>query len=152
MSEDVKFTPTRDLLVIRPILAEENLTDWGFQLPPGDQNDDTPQKGLVIAVGPGRQAKLSPPSERLVEAMRALMERYHAMPNVNWGVRGFHLGVWQEADDALKEFEGTRQTVPMTVKVGDRVIYSRFGYQSYRIDGEDVHVTQEASIMAILEK
>jgi len=42
------------------------------------------------------------------------------------------------------------QRVPMTVKVGDRVLYSRYGGTEIKIDGEEYLILSERDIMAIM--
>jgi chaperonin GroES len=41
--------------------------------------------------------------------------------------------------------------VPMTVKVGDKVLFSKYGYDEVKIGGEDYYVLSEASILAVLK-
>ena len=43
------------------------------------------------------------------------------------------------------------KTVPMQVKVGDKVIYSKYAGTSVKIDGEEVIVVKESVILAIVE-
>lgn len=145
----MNITPTNDLLVIRRIIDEEPKTASGILLPPVEENANTPYSGVVLAVGPGRPAKLSGAGKEVVAALQALMDAYHAMPNINWGARGFGLDLWQRAADALENHSDGR--VPMQVKVGDTVIFSKHLYQEFRVDGEDVMVTQEASIMSVVD-
>lgn len=40
--------------------------------------------------------------------------------------------------------------VPMTVKVGDRVVFSRYGYDEVKVEGEEYYVLKEESILAII--
>lgn len=40
--------------------------------------------------------------------------------------------------------------MPMNVKVGDRVMFSKYGYDEIKIDGEDYFVLKQDSILAIL--
>lgn len=42
------------------------------------------------------------------------------------------------------------QRVPMTVKVGDRVLYSRYGGTEIKIEGEEYLILSERDIMAIM--
>jgi len=41
--------------------------------------------------------------------------------------------------------------IPMTVKVGDRVMYSKFSGQAIKVNGEDLTVLKEEEIFAIVE-
>lgn len=40
--------------------------------------------------------------------------------------------------------------VPMTVKVGDTVLFSKYGFDEVEIDGQDYYVLAESSVLAIL--
>jgi chaperonin GroES len=42
--------------------------------------------------------------------------------------------------------------VPMEVKVGDRVIYSKYGGTEVKIDGEEYIILSSRDILAVLEK
>jgi len=42
------------------------------------------------------------------------------------------------------------QLVKMTVKVGDRVLYAKYGYDEVKIDGEEYYILSESSILAIV--
>lgn len=39
---------------------------------------------------------------------------------------------------------------PMSVKVGDTVLFSRYGYEEIKVDGEEYFILREDSILAIL--
>ncbi len=40
--------------------------------------------------------------------------------------------------------------VPMTVKVGDTVVFSKYGYDEVKIEGEEYYILSESSILAII--
>jgi chaperonin GroES len=42
------------------------------------------------------------------------------------------------------------QLIPVEVKVGDRVLYSKYGGQPFEIDGEEILVVKESDIYAKL--
>ena len=46
--------------------------------------------------------------------------------------------------------EGNR--IPMDVKVGDRVIYSKYGGNEYKYKGEEYMILQARDVYAIIEK
>ena len=46
--------------------------------------------------------------------------------------------------------EGNR--IPMDVKVGDRVIYSKYGGNEYKFKGEEYMILQARDIYAVLDK
>jgi chaperonin GroES len=41
--------------------------------------------------------------------------------------------------------------VPMRVKVGDRVVFSKYGPDEIKIDGEEYYILSESSILAIIK-
>lgn len=43
------------------------------------------------------------------------------------------------------------KVVPMQVKVGDRVIYSKYAGTEVKIDGEEVIIVKESDILAVVE-
>ena len=42
--------------------------------------------------------------------------------------------------------------VPLTVKVGDRVLFGRYGGQPVKVDGEELLVMKEEDLFSIVEK
>ena len=42
--------------------------------------------------------------------------------------------------------------IPMSVKVGDVVAFSKYGYDDITVDGEELYVIKEESILAVLKK
>ncbi|MDO5654325.1 MAG: co-chaperone GroES [Brachymonas sp.] len=42
--------------------------------------------------------------------------------------------------------------VPMTVKVGDRVLFGKYSGQAVKVDGEEVLVLKEDDLFAVIEK
>ena len=92
----IKLQPLGDRVVIKPS-AEEDVTKGGIILP--DTAKEKPQRGMVIAVGPGR----------------------------------------------LDE-EGKR--IPMEVKKGDKVIYSKYAGSEIKQNDEEVLILRESDILA----
>ena len=41
--------------------------------------------------------------------------------------------------------------VPMTVKVGDMVLFSKYGFDEVKIDGEEYYILSESSVLAIIK-
>lgn len=140
----MKLNLTNDLLLIRPLPDEDPVTAWGFVLPKTEDHVDTPLRGVVIAAGPGRRPKLSQAGEEIVKALEGLLklETGHAP----------HSPTRVAASAALAGQNQSPARVPMEVKVGDTVIYSRHGFQAFRIAGEDLVVTQEASILGVFDR
>jgi len=40
--------------------------------------------------------------------------------------------------------------VPMQVKVGDTVLFSKYGYDEVKIDGQEYYILSESSILAVI--
>jgi chaperonin GroES len=92
----IKLQPLGDRVVVQPS-ADEDVTKGGIILP--DTAKEKPQRGVVIAVGPGR----------------------------------------------LDE-EGKR--IPMEVKKGDKVIYSKYAGSEIKQNDEEVLILRESDILA----
>ena len=41
--------------------------------------------------------------------------------------------------------------VPVSVKVGDKVAFSKYGYENINVDGEELYLIKEENILAILK-
>lgn len=41
--------------------------------------------------------------------------------------------------------------VPMAVKPGDKIVFSKYGYDEVKIDGEEYYILNESSILAIIK-
>lgn len=50
-------------------------------------------------------------------------------------------GRWNEDGD---------KRVPMAVKVGDRVVFSKYGYDEVKVGGQDYYVVSESSVLGII--
>ena len=50
-------------------------------------------------------------------------------------------GKWNEDGD---------ERVPMTVKVGDTVIFSKYGYDEVKVDGKEYFILSESSVLAVI--
>jgi chaperonin GroES len=94
----LSLKPLGDRVIVKPIEQEE-VTAGGIVLP--DTAKEKPQKGEVLAVGPGTR------------------------------------------NDA-----GER--VAMDVKVGDVVLYAKYGGTEIKLDGEKILVLRESDILAIV--
>lgn len=42
--------------------------------------------------------------------------------------------------------------VPMSVKVGDRILFSKYGYDEVKLDGEEFYILSESNILAVIKK
>jgi len=95
----MKLKPLGDRVILKP-LKEEEKVKGGIIIP--DTAKDKPQKGKVVAVGPGR----------------------------------------------LDE-EGKR--IPIDVKVGDSVIYSKYAGSEVKIEDEEYLILHDSDILAIIQ-
>lgn len=139
----MNLKPTNDLVLIRRITNESPKTASGIILPPVEESQDTPWRGTVLAVGPGKPAKLSPAGQEIVVALEQLARAAYSS--------GIAVDFLMTAKLALNNHANATPRMPMQVKVGDTVIFSRNGYQEFKLDGEVLLGMGEASILGILE-
>ena len=92
--------PLGDRLIVE-VLDEEEITVSGIVLP--DTAKEKPQRGKVLAVGPGKRA------------------------------------------------ENTGELIPLDIKVGDTVLYSKYGGTEVTVDGEDLLILASRDVLAIVE-
>ena len=92
-----KLRPLEDRVVVEPLEQEEK-TKGGIVLP--DTAKEKPQKGRIVAAGPGRYDE-----------------------------------------------EGKR--IPMEVKPGDVVAYSRYAGTEVKIEGEEYLILRESDVLAV---
>jgi chaperonin GroES len=97
----MKVKPLADRVLIRRI-EEEEVKKGGIIIP--DTAKEKPQKGEVIAVGPGR----------------------------------------------FDEKSGKR--IPLEVKVGDKVLFSKYAGSEVKIDDEEYLIMREDDILAVFEE
>lgn len=41
--------------------------------------------------------------------------------------------------------------VPLLVKVGDKVVFSRYGYEEVKLEGEEYYILKEENILAVIK-
>lgn len=46
-------------------------------------------------------------------------------------------------------WEGGKR-VPVSLKIGDRVVFSRYGYDEVKLDGEEYYILKEENILAVI--
>jgi Co-chaperonin GroES (HSP10) len=95
----VSISPLSDRVVVQPF-AKEEVSASGIIIP-DTAKQDKPERGTVVAAGPGKY------------------------------------------DDG--------SLVPMTVKVGDTVLFSKYGYDEVKIDGQEYFILSESSILAKID-
>jgi chaperonin GroES len=94
----LSISPLGDRVVVEP-LSREEATASGIIIP-DTASREKPERGTVVAAGPGRY------------------------------------------DDG--------SLVPMTVKVGDQVLFSKYGYDEVKIDGTEYLILPESSVLAVI--
>jgi chaperonin GroES len=95
----IKLKPLDDYVVVKPV-EEEEKTEGGIVLP--DSAKEKPQKGEILAVGPGKLLK-----------------------------------------------NGDRR--PLSVKVGDMVLFGKWGGSEIKIEGEELKILKESDLLAKFE-
>ena len=95
----LKLKPLGDRVIIDPLTDEAEKSAGGIYIP--DTAKEKPQKGKVVAAGPGRTTD-----------------------------------------------EG--KVLPMPVKAGDTVIYSKYAGTEYKQDGKEFLIVREADVLAIV--
>ena len=146
----MKINLLNDMVLVRRIVDDETTLDWGFVLQ-GEDQAETPWLGTVVAVGPGKRPKLSPAGRGVSRALEDLAETCRiligAMPD---GIR--HGMATESYDQALEALQSSHdERLPMTVKVGNTVIFSKHTRQVFRINGEDLHAMGEDSVLGIVD-
>jgi chaperonin GroES len=96
----LKIKPLGDKVLVKPDETSEEKTTGGIIIP--DTAKEKPQKGEVVAVGPGRQ------------------------------------------DEAGK-------VIPMNVKAGDKVLYSKYGGSELEFEGARYLIMREDDIQAVFK-
>lgn len=94
-----KLRPMDDRILVQPI-EQETATSFGLVLP-DTASREKPQKGRVVAVGPGKLTE-----------------------------------------------DGKR--VPMSVKPGDMILYTKYGPTEVKIEGKEIFFLQESDVLAIV--
>lgn len=94
-----KLRPMDDRILVEPA-EEETATAFGLVLP-DTASKEKPQKGRVVAVGPGKMTD-----------------------------------------------EGKR--LPMAVKSGDMVLYTKYGPTEVKVEGKEIYFLQESDVLAIV--
>jgi len=100
-SQKVSFKPMGDRVLVKPEAPEDEKTASGIIIPDTAQKEK-PERGVVIAVGPGK------------------------------------LG-----DD--------NDVIPVGVKVGEKVMFSKYGYDEVIIGDEEYYVISESNILGVFK-
>ncbi|MEA2701381.1 MAG: chaperonin GroES [Candidatus Parcubacteria bacterium] len=98
-TKNIALSPLGDRVVVEPASKEE-VSASGIIIP-DTAKAEKPERGTVIAVGPGK-------------------------------------------------FGDDNERVPMTVKVGDTVIFSKYGFDEVKVDGKEYLILSESSVLAVV--
>jgi len=96
----MKLRPLADRVIVKPI--DEKETSVSGIILPDTVDKEKPERGEIIAVGPGR--------------------------------RDDHGNI-----------------VPMSVQVGEKVLFKKYSPDEFEVDGEDCLVLSESDLMAVIE-
>jgi chaperonin GroES len=97
----IKIRPLADRVIVKPSEESESKTAGGIIIP--DTAKEKPQKGEIVAVGPGR-------------------------------------------------VDENGKIIAMNVKVGDTVMYEKYGSNELKFDGENYLIMEENRILAVFVK
>ncbi len=97
----LKLRPLNDRVVVKPTEQEETFAGGQLVLP--ETAKEKPQRGEVLAVGPGRFD------------------------------------------------EDGEKRLPLDVKVGDQVLYAKYGGTEIKLDDQKVLILKESDILAVVE-
>jgi chaperonin GroES len=101
-SKKVGIQPLGDRVLVRPESADETKSAGGIYIPDSARTEK-PERGTVVAVGPGKRG-----------------------------------------DDA--------KVIPVGVKIGDKVMFSKYGFDEVKVDGQEYYIISESSILAVFSK
>lgn len=98
---NVQIRPLGDRVLVKPEEEQDEKSPAGIIIPDTAQKEK-PERGIVIAVGPGKRG-----------------------------------------DD--------NELIPVSVKEGDRVMFSKYGYDEVKIGDQEYYIVSESNILAILK-
>ena len=96
-----RIMPLGDRVLVKPEQSEDEKTPSGLIIP-DTARKEKPERGEVIAVGPGKRSD-----------------------------------------------EG--ELIPVSVKVGDTVVFSKYGYDEIMIEDEEYYMIAESNILAVVK-
>ena len=98
---NINIKPLGDRILVKPDEVEDEKSPGGIIIP-DTARKEKPERGEVIAIGPGKRG-----------------------------------------DD--------NELIPVDVKVGDTVVFSKYGYDEIKIDDEEYYIISESNILAIIK-
>ncbi|MFZ2555260.1 MAG: co-chaperone GroES [Minisyncoccia bacterium] len=97
----IGIQPLGDRVVVRPHDEKETKSPGGIFIP-DTARTEKPERGVVVAVGPGKRGEKN-------------------------------------------------EIIPVGVKVGDTVMFSKYGFDEVKVGTEDYYIISESSILAIIK-
>lgn len=97
----MSIRPLGDRILVKPLEEVDEKSPSGIIIPDTAQKEK-PERGTVVAVGPGKMG-----------------------------------------DD--------NEIIPVSVKVGDTVMFSKYGYDEVKIDDEEYYIVAESNILAVIK-
>ncbi|MBL8158007.1 co-chaperone GroES [bacterium] len=98
-SKKIGIQPLGDRVLVRPDSADDAKSPGGIYIP-DTARTEKPERGTVVAVGPGKRG-----------------------------------------DD--------NDIIPVGVKVGDKVMFSKYGFDEVKIEDQEYYIISESSILAV---
>lgn len=100
-SKKIGIQPIGDRVLVKPDSADDAKSPGGIYIPETARTEK-PERGTVIAVGPGKRG-----------------------------------------DD--------NEIIPVGVKVGDKVMFSKYGFDEVKVDDQEYYIISESSILAVFK-
>lgn len=97
----INIQPLADRVLVKPEETADEKSPGGIIIPDTAQKEK-PERGVVVAVGPGKRG-----------------------------------------DD--------NEIIPVSVKVGDKVMFSKYGYDEIKIDDVEYYIVSESNVLAIIK-
>lgn len=98
-SKKIGIQPLGDRVLVRPDSADDAKSPGGIYIP-DTARTEKPERGTVVAVGPGKRG-----------------------------------------DD--------QKIIPVGVKVGDKVMFSKYGFDEVKVEDQEYYIISESSILAV---
>src|SRR5262245_58784879 len=95
--KSIRFQPSDDRVLVKPLGVEDKKTASGIIIP-DTASKEKPERGQVVAVGPGRRNEKG-------------------------------------------------EVLPVRYKVGDKVMFSKYGFDEVKIDEEEYYIIAESNIL-----
>ena len=147
----MNIKPLSDRLIVQRVMPEQPMSAGGILLPPTEETQETPFTGLVLAVGPGKVCALQPAGQAIVEVLQQLIEASRSLANGHGINHGVTIDCIHRAEDSLELHKTAVARVPMSVAVGDKILYSRHGHQEFRLDGMDLITMGQDSVIGVVD-